>query len=275
MKQQHSTAIAPSLALLLVAIALSAPALAEGYILITPVDATAGVNDADAPKTIDENPNEFSLPTFWQAAGDPEACIAFDLGETMKVVGFRETSGPFPSNPFTAFASTDGMDFTQVASGSLTQLAFGTHFFSGVNVRFMALCLQRTNATGYGELADFRALVSIATEIEIDVKPGSDRNSVNPRSRGVIPVAILTTEDFDATAVDVLSVRFGPDDAMERHGRGHLQDADGDGDRDLMLHFSTQDTGIVCGDISVFLTGETVGGQAITGSDFVRTVGCD
>jgi hypothetical protein len=48
---------------------------------------------------------------------------------------------------------------------------------------------------------------------EIDIKPGSFPNSINPRSKGVIPVAILTTDTFDATTVDPLSVTFGPDEA--------------------------------------------------------------
>jgi len=39
-------------------------------------------------------------------------------------------------------------------------------------------------------------------EVTIDIMPGSDKNPVNPTSRGVIPVAILTTEDFDAASVD-------------------------------------------------------------------------
>ena len=90
----------------------------------------------------------------------------------------------------------------------------------------------------------------------------------------MIPVAILTTTTFDATTVDPLSVKFGPNGAMEAHGRGHLEDADGDGDLDLVLHFPTQDTGIVCGAISASITGETFGGQAISGSDSIQTVGC-
>lgn len=94
------------------------------------------------------------------------------------------------------------------------------------------------------------------------------------KSKGVIPVAILTTDDFDATTVDPLSVEFGPAGAIEAHGTGHIEDADGDGDLDLVLHFKTQEGGIQCGDTEASLTGETFGGQAIEGSDSVKTVGC-
>lgn len=37
--------------------------------------------------------------------------------------------------------------------------------------------------------------------VDIDIKPGSDPNSINLKSKGVIPVAILTTDDFDAADV--------------------------------------------------------------------------
>jgi hypothetical protein len=106
----------------------------------------------------------------------------------------------------------------------------------------------------------------------IDIKPGSFPNSINPRSRGVVPVAILTTDFLDATAVDPVTVFFGPAGAASL--RWALEDIDGDGDTDMILHFKTQETGIVCGDTSASLTGETFGGQAVTGSDSIKTAGC-
>ena len=114
----------------------------------------------------------------------------------------------------------------------------------------------------------------VPISVDIDIKPGSFPNSINPRSKGVIPVAILTTATFDATTVDPLSVKFGPAGATESHGRGHIEDVDGDGDQDLVLHFRTQDTGIQCGYTSASLTGNTFDGAEIQGSDLIRTVGC-
>jgi hypothetical protein len=91
----------------------------------------------------------------------------------------------------------------------------------------------------------------------------------------VIPVAILTTDAFDATTVDPLSVRFEPKGATEAHNKGHIEDVNQDGEPDLVLHFRTRATGIKCGDISASLTGETVDGEPIQGSDSIKTVGCN
>jgi hypothetical protein len=112
--------------------------------------------------------------------------------------------------------------------------------------------------------------------VEIDIKPGSSKNPVNLKSKGVIPVAILSTESFDATLVDPLSVCFGDaEDASQRdcteaHGKGHPKDVNGDGIEDLKLHFNTQETGIDEGDTQACLTGTTNDGLAIEGCDAVK-----
>ena len=116
--------------------------------------------------------------------------------------------------------------------------------------------------------------------LTIDIKPGSDRNSINPNSKGVIPVAILGSASFDVTTVDVTTLAFGPDGATPAHDltdplvyANHLQDVNGDGFTDLVSHYRTQDTGIAKGDTEACLTGETTGGVAIWSCDAIKTVG--
>jgi len=132
--------------------------------------------------------------------------------------------------------------------------------------------LERTYGLGGfgGRIADWRLYQMVA----IDIKPGSYPNSINPKSKGKIPVAILTTGTFDATTVDPATVRFGATGTEAAPVQSALEDVNGDGDTDMILHFNTQDTGIKCGDTSASLTGQTLSGQAIKGADAIQTVGC-
>ncbi len=108
--------------------------------------------------------------------------------------------------------------------------------------------------------------------VDVDIKPGTFPNPINPASNGVIPVAILTTPTFDAATVDVPTVRFGA--AADTDGNGALEDVDGDGDVDVLLHFLTQHTFVECDDDEVMLSGRTVDGGGIEGSDSIQPVGC-
>ena len=107
-------------------------------------------------------------------------------------------------------------------------------------------------------------------DVDIDIKPGSFPNSINVDSKGVIPVAILTTESFDATTVDPPTVEFGPNGAPPI--RWAVEDVDSDGDLDLILHFKNQETGIAAGDTEATLTGALFDGTPIIGVDSVRIV---
>jgi hypothetical protein len=111
-------------------------------------------------------------------------------------------------------------------------------------------------------------------EVAIDIKPGSSRNTVNPNANGVIRVAILTTASFDAGSVDPQTVRFGRTGVEAAPLRFARSDVDSDQDTDLVLTFRILDTGIQCGDTSARLTGSTLDGLAIQGSDSVVTRGC-
>jgi len=104
--------------------------------------------------------------------------------------------------------------------------------------------------------------------VQIDIKPGSCPNSINLGSRGVVAVAVLTTEDFDAGTVDPVTVRFA--DAYPL--RWTMEDVDRDKDVDLLFHFKTQGLNLDMGSTEATLIGMTLGGVHIQGTDTVKIV---
>lgn len=113
-----------------------------------------------------------------------------------------------------------------------------------------------------------------ALSVSIDIKPGSDPNSINPQSRGVIPVALLSSETFDAAEVDPETVEFGANDTTTHAVHYALEDINEDGLEDYIFHFITGLTGIDCESETAVLTGQTGAGE-IRGEDTVRPVGCN
>ena len=114
----------------------------------------------------------------------------------------------------------------------------------------------------------------LAAEVRMDIKPGSDTNPIQPKSRGLIPVALFGSASLDVQDIDWATVRFGPGRAAPWRIPGSAKGGDGDGQVDTVVHFRTQETGLGCGDESARLTGETVNGRPFEASDVVRILGC-
>jgi hypothetical protein len=129
--------------------------------------------------------------------------------------------------------------------------------------------------TPLNETWRYRRQASNERDVPIDIRPGSATNPVSLSSRGVVAVAVLTTNDFDAGTVLPATACFGDEhdpaqrSCAEAHGRGHLEDVDGDGDVDLVLHYAIAAAGIDPGDTSACLTGRTRAGSPIAGCDRV------
>ncbi len=103
--------------------------------------------------------------------------------------------------------------------------------------------------------------------VGFDVMPGSAPSPVNLSGNGVIPVAILSSAVFDATAIDPATLRFGdsvdPDAPVETRPNGmypvHARDVNGDGLPDLVVHVGVSDL-VANGDLTEASTSLTVRG---------------
>jgi hypothetical protein len=109
---------------------------------------------------------------------------------------------------------------------------------------------------------------------DIDIKPGSCPNSINPKSHGTIPVAILSTDGFNAPAdVVVASLRFGPTGTEDSLAfcSPSPEDVNDDCLPDLVCHFNTQEL-FSPGDEVGTLVGSLGDGHTFCGQDSVRIV---
>jgi hypothetical protein len=82
------------------------------------------------------------------------------------------------------------------------------------------------------------------TRPEIDIKPDSDVNPVNPMSQALIPVQIRGSATFDVTEIDRTTLAFGSGVAPPAHDAGgHIQPSKSGGFGALLSHFATPETG--------------------------------
>ena len=106
--------------------------------------------------------------------------------------------------------------------------------------------------------------------VDIDIKPDSDDNPIQLKSRGVVPVVLYGAEDFDVESVDATSLAFGPGQAGVAHRNGpHFDDVDGDGYLDMLVHHRVVSSEIAVDDFEACLSGQTSLGQMFEGCDLV------
>jgi hypothetical protein len=128
-------------------------------------------------------------------------------------------------------------------------------------------------------------------EINIDIKPNSCPNSINVKSGGVLPVAILGTDTFDVANVDpetvllegIAPLRWSYEDVATPFG-DELVDCSSctvegpDGFVDLTLKFDKQELIAALGEVEdgecliVTLTGELIDVTTLSGSNIVRII---
>jgi len=152
-------------------------------------------------------------------------------------------------------------------------VGYGVH-----NGQFQEVCYEKDGTTYCYRFPIYSAfLLSPILETTIDIKPGWDPNSINPRNRGRIPVAILSTINFDApNQIDQNSLTFGSTGNEESllNCNRRPRDVDGDGLNDVICYFNIRSTGFQCVDTEGILRGNTVDGMPIEGRDSVTILRC-
>jgi YVTN family beta-propeller protein len=117
------------------------------------------------------------------------------------------------------------------------------------------------------------------SSVSIDIKPGSDPNSINLCSKGVVPIAIYGSETFHVLEIVMETVRL--DGAGEVSTRGRLKewasysDLNGDGFQDVIVHMEFENLDLAEGVSEVTLTGELSGYGSFEGTDTVNIVRVD
>lgn len=147
---------------------------------------------------------------------------------------------------------------------------------------------DKTDGNGFDDLTVASAPPTL--DIDLDIKPGSCPNPINVKSKGLIPVAILGTYDFDVNEIDIASISLlgvapikssfedvaTPFEAFnEEQDAYDCNDYGPDEYMDLTLKFKTQEiidalSDVNDGDVLVLeLTGESYDGIQINGEDVV------
>lgn len=118
----------------------------------------------------------------------------------------------------------------------------------------------------------------VPVSLSLDIKPGSDPNSINLCSNGAVPIALMGSTTFDVFDVNTETLRFA-DAAVKMVGKKDPHslcsygDINGDFIDDLVCHFLTADISGVDGEsTSATVNGELLDGTPIEGTDGVNIV---
>lgn len=164
------------------------------------------------------------------------------------------------------------INFTLPATGTYTVGVSSYPLFLGHGGIYTST--MSANANG-----DYTLVISGVTlsvqPINIDIKPGSGALApVNPKSRGKIPVALLSSSEFNALDVNVASLTFGAtgnEPSLSSCGKDG-KDVNGDGRPDLVCHFDNQLARFTPGDLEGIVKGRTADDRQFEGRGLLKVV---
>ena len=157
--------------------------------------------------------------------------------------------------------------------GSLSGRATGTSGVSlsltGSGIASLVLSELIFNGSEFYRLQSL--IYRFGPQVDVDIEP----SHINLRSRGKVPVAILSTADFDASAIDLdtVTVAGAPID-LRPNGTlaSSLHDINGDGLLDLVVHISTAELQLTNFNTEALVEGFTLDRKFFWGSDAIEVV---
>lgn len=112
-------------------------------------------------------------------------------------------------------------------------------------------------------------------QVNIEIKPGSDADApVNPRAKGNIPLALLSSKEFDALKVNPSSLTFGSSGDEKSWLRCSKEglDVNADGLMDLVCHFDNVSADWQPDDVEGIVKGATQDGRRFEGHGRLKIV---
>lgn len=121
-------------------------------------------------------------------------------------------------------------------------------------------------------------VVPAEQNIAIDIKPGNKQETkINPKAKGVVPVALLSSDTFDALAIDQSELRFGA--TGEEDSLAHCQkegkDVNGDGRLDLVCHFDNERADFDMSVLEGTVKGKGKDGKRFKGTGHLKVFGAE
>ena len=204
--------------------------------------AVAGIGSVDTMIALFGPEPAYSFGDYYRHAqsNDMTSLQPLDDGSLTKRDSFIQFTLP-RDGTYTVGVSTSGKSFNN--GGSLTTLS------------------QTSFATGSYKLT-VSGVTPAMMQVNIDVKPGQSKDTrLNPKSRGVVPVAILSKEGFHPMEVDHTSLGFGASGEEKSLQGCHKQgkDLNGDGVPDLVCNFDNEKTNFEIGETTGIVKGKARG----------------
>jgi probable HAF family extracellular repeat protein len=211
----------------------------EAWIATLPKPAEPPVSDGDGPYTI-------------------------FVGDTLTLDGSGSTDDDNDIVSYMWDLDDDGVFETDAGSQAVFNLDYAYLQSLGLLIdHTYNIRVKVTDSKGQSDIAGSTLIIvpKPAIQVAVDIKPSSCPNPVNVKSSGMLPIAILGTDDYDITTIDPTSIRLAGVEPL-RSGyedvAGPVTDtndcncseAGPDGYLDLTLKFETQEIVEAIGDVN-------------------------